>query len=121
MGSEQQFVLIGSAPAGRPFPYSSIHAMNRVLQNGDQVAVMIEAADPAGYYTHLHRIACIGSVSQELLAAFDRAKEAQKVTLDLLKPGTDPQEIVKAHNEYLRSHGDPERSGSRPMARATTG
>jgi len=108
MGSEQQFILIGSAPAGRPFPYSSIHAMNRVLQKGDQVGVMIEAADPAGYYTHLHRIACIGSVPQELLAAFEQAKEAQKVTLDLLKPGTDPQEIVKANNEYLRSHGYPE-------------
>ena len=107
-GSEQQFILIGSAPAGRPFPYSSIHAMNRVLQKGDQVAVLIEATDPAGYYTHLHRIACIGSVPQELDAAFEQAREAQKRTLDLLKPGADPRDIMEANNEYLLSRGYPE-------------
>ncbi len=107
MGSEQQFILIGSAPADRPFPYSSIHAMNRVLKEGDQIGILVEAADPAGYYTHLHRIACIGRVSQELLAAFEQAKEAQKVTLDLLKPGADALEIMQANNDYLLSHGYP--------------
>lgn len=107
MGSEQQFILIGTAPAGKPFPYSSIHAMNRVLKQGDQIGILVEAADPAGYYTHLHRIACIGTASQELEAAFEQAKEAQKVTLDLLKPGVDSLDIMKANNDYLQSHGYP--------------
>ena len=107
MGSEQQFILIGSAPAGKPFPYSSIHAMNRELKEGDQIGILVEATDPAGYYTHLHRIACIGSVSQELQAAFEEAKEAQKVTLDMMKPGADPLDIMNANNEFLLSRGYP--------------
>jgi Xaa-Pro aminopeptidase len=108
MGSEQQFILIGAAPAGQPFPYVSIHAMNYQLQQGDQVGILVEAVDAAGYYTHLHRIACIGSIPDELAAVFEDAKEAQKVTLDLMVPGADPLEILEANNEFMRSHGYPE-------------
>lgn len=107
LGSEQQFILIGSAPAGKPFPYSSIHAMNRRLEKGDQIGILIEATDPAGYYTHLHRIACIGSATDELLAAFEDAKAAQKVTLDLIKPGANAEELMKANNDFLLSRGYP--------------
>lgn len=107
MGSEQQFILIGSAPAGKPFSYSSIHAMNRELKVGDQIGILVEATDPAGYYTHLHRIACIGSVSAELQAAFEDAKEAQRVTLDLMKPGADSLDLMKANNDFLMSRGYP--------------
>jgi len=108
MGSEQQFILIGAAPAGQPFPYASIHAMNYPLQNGDQVGILIEAVDAAGYYTHLHRIACLGRIPDELAEAFEAAKEAQQVTLDLMKPGADPLEILEANNEFMRSRGYPE-------------
>jgi Xaa-Pro aminopeptidase len=107
MGSEQQFILIGSAPVGQPFSYSSIHAMNRELKAGDQIAILIEATDPAGYYTHLHRIACMGSVSAELQAAFEDARDAQKVTLDLLKPGADSLDFMRANNEFMMSRGYP--------------
>ena len=107
LGSEQQFILIGSAPAGKPFPYSSIHAMNRELKQGDQIGILVEATDPAGYYTHLHRIACIGSVSSELQAAFEDAKVAQKVTLDLMKPGADSEDLMRTNNEFLLSRGYP--------------
>lgn len=105
LGSEQQFILIGSAPAGKSFPYSSIHAMNRELKEGDQVGILVEAVDPAGYYTHLHRIACIGKIPGPLQEQFEIAKEAQQVTLDLLKPGADPVEILAANNDFLRSRG----------------
>lgn len=108
LGSEQQFILMGSAPAGNPFPYDSIHAMNRELRDGDQVGILIEAVDAAGYYTHLHRIACIGGIPEELQEQFEVAKEAQKVTLDMLKPGADPMEMLRANNEFLRSRGYPE-------------
>lgn len=110
MGSEQQFILIGSAPAGQPFPYSSIHAMNRELKEGDQIGILIEATDPAGYYTHLHRIACIGGVPTELQTAFEDAKRAQKATLDLMKPGADPLDIMRANNDFLVSRGYPKES-----------
>jgi len=107
MGSEQQFIMIGTAPAGQPFPYSSMHALNRELKEGDQLGILVEATDAAGYYTHLHRIACIGSASQELQAAFEDAKLAQRVTLDLLKPGADSLDLMKANNDFLLSRGYP--------------
>jgi len=108
LGSGQQFILMGSAPPGNSFPYNPIHAMNRELREGDQVGILIEAADAAGYYTHLHRIACIGRISEELQGPFEVAKEAQKVTLDMLKPGADPLEMLEANNAFLRSRGYPE-------------
>ena len=105
LGSEQQFALIGSAPAGKAFPYNPIHAMNRKLADGDQVGVLIEAADAGGYYTHMHRIACIGSIPEELEAKYELAKEAQALSLNMLKPGADPTEILSANNEFLKSRG----------------
>ena len=109
LGSEQQFIHIGSAPQGNPVRYSSIHGQNRMLQDGDQIVVLIEANDPAGYYTHLHRHFVIGSARDETLQHHELAKEAQKFTLDLIKPGADPMEVLAANNEWMVSRGyDPE-------------
>ena len=108
MGGEQQFILIGSAPAGQAFPYTSIHAMNRELRDGDQIGILVEAVDPAGYYTHLHRIACIGKIPEDLQMQFEVVKEAQQLTLNMLKPGADPLEMLWANNEFLKSRDYPE-------------
>lgn len=108
LGSEQQFILIGSAPAGQPFPYHSIHAMNRKLTKGDQIGILIEAVDSSGYYTHLHRIACIGKIPDDLAQAFEIEKELQDLNLKMIKPGTDPLDLLKANNEFLRGKGLPE-------------
>ena len=105
LGSEQQFILIGSAPPGNAFGYSSIHAMNRALKEGDQVGILIEATDPAGYYTHLHRIACIGKIPEDLQKQFEDEKELQSLNLKMLKPGVNPMEMWDANNNFLRSHG----------------
>lgn len=85
LGSEQQFVLMESAPPGSLIPLYSIHAMNRKLGSGDQVGILIAATDPAGYYTHRFRIVCIGKISEELEMVFDLAKEAQKLTLEMIR------------------------------------
>jgi Xaa-Pro aminopeptidase len=108
LGSEQQFILIGSAPAGNAFGYSSIHAMNRQLKEGDQIGILVEAIDPAGYYTHLHRIACIGKIPEELQKQFEDEKKLQALNLKMVKPGVDPMDLWDANNEFLRSHGFPE-------------
>ena len=104
-GSEQGFILIGSAPPGQPFPYNHLHAMNRTLKEGDQVGILVEATDAAGYYTHLHRMACMGKIPEELQKIFEEVKAAQKVTLDMLKPGADPMEMLRANNEFMRARG----------------
>jgi len=40
--------------------------------------------------------------------AFETAKQAQQLTLELIKPGADPRDLVAANNEFLRSRGLPE-------------
>ena len=105
LGSEQQFIHIGSSPQGNPVRYSSIHAQNRMLQDGDQIVILVEANDPAGYYTHLHRLITIGEPHEDTIQAHELAKEAQRYTLDMMKPGADVIEIFNANNEWLQSRG----------------
>lgn len=105
LGSEGGFILIGSAPVGQPYRYNHIHATNRILKEGDQVGILVEVADAAGYYTHLHRIACIGKIPEDLHRLFEEVKVAQEVTLKMLKPGADPLEMLRANNEFMRDRG----------------
>jgi Xaa-Pro aminopeptidase len=108
LGSEQQLIMAGSAPMGTPCPMRKRHFMNRMIQEGDQLTLMIEANGPGGYYAELGRTCVLGKASNELLEACEIAKEAQRVTLELLKPGADPKDLVAANNEFLRSKGFPE-------------
>ena len=108
LGSEQQFILIGSAPAGSVVSYNHIHAMNRSIQYGDQVGILVEANEPTGYYTHLHRTICVGKIPTELKENFEIVLEAQKLSLDLLKPGAVPLDLFNSNNEFMRQHGLPE-------------
>jgi Xaa-Pro aminopeptidase len=109
MGSPQQFALMGSSPAGTPFPRTNpIAAMNRQLRYGDQLGLLIEAAGSSGLWTHLYRIICIGKKTNELQQNFEVAKELQEMTAGMLKPGADPMEIVDVANEFLRTRGYPE-------------
>jgi len=107
MGSEQLFIQIGSAPPGKNFPYSHIHGMNRVIQEGDSLGILIEAISPAGYYTHLHRTVCVGKIPEPLAKVYEDMMTAYRRTRDLLKPGADPVEILDDYNDFLRSKGYP--------------
>ena len=81
--------------------------MNREMKKGDQLTLMIEVNGPGGQYAEMGRTCVLGKASEELLMAYEVAKEAQQVTLNLLKPGTDPKEIIEANNEFLKSKGLP--------------
>ncbi len=107
LGSEQHIVFVASAPPGTPLPFNLPHAMNRRIEKGDQVGILIEVNDASGYYTHLSRIACLGDIPDELQRHHEIALAAQKHSLDLIKPGADPVEILKANNEFLADHGLP--------------
>lgn len=79
--------------------------MNRQLPDGDQVGILVEATDPAGYYTHLHRIACIGRIPAELAEAFEVERQLQDLNLTMLKPGAHPVDLLEATNDFLRNRG----------------
>ena len=110
LGSEeQQAVLGGSGPLGKPVPMRGRHFQNRVVREGDQFTLMIETDGPGGMYTEIGRNFVIGKVPSELIDALEMAKETQKVTLRLLKPDADPVEIWRANNEFLvKNHFLPE-------------
>ncbi len=108
MGSEQQLVMVGSAPAGTMGAMFYEHFGNRTIEEGDQFTILIESNGPSGFYGHVARIICLGKVSKELEEQFELAKQAQKITLDLLRPGADPATIWEANNEFMRSIGYPE-------------
>jgi Xaa-Pro aminopeptidase len=107
LGSEQQLIMAGSAPMGTPCPMLKRHFMNREIRDGDQFTLMIEVNGPGGQYTELGRTFVIGKASNELLEACETAKEAQEVTLNLIKPGADPKDLLAANNAFLKSRGRP--------------
>ena len=69
---------------------------------------MIESNGPGGQYAELGRTCVLGKATDELLEACEIAKEAQQITIDLLKPGADPKDLLFANNEFLKKNGFPE-------------
>ena len=105
LGSEEQLVIGGSGPAGKPVPMQKRHFQNRRVREGDQFTLMIEVNGPGGMYAEIGRVFSLGKVPAELYDAYELCKEAQKVTLNLLRPGADPGEIWRANNEFLVKKG----------------
>ena len=107
LGSEEQLVIGASGPVGKPVRPRDRTFQNRVVREGDQFTLLVEVNGPGGMYTEISRIFCIGNVPAELEHAFEMAKEAQKVSLKLLKPGADPGEILRANNQFMVQKGFP--------------
>jgi Xaa-Pro aminopeptidase len=104
-GSERQLVLVGSAPKGVPAPFVVRRFQNRMIREGDQVSLLIEVNGPGGLYTEIARIFSLGNPSQELVDAFSYTLEAQQHSLNLIKPGAMPGDILAANNEFLGRKG----------------
>lgn len=107
LGSEEQLVIGGSGPVGRPVPMQKRHFQNRIVKEGDQFTLMIEVNGPGGMYAEIGRVFFIGKAPSEIKDALEMAKETQKATVKLLSPGADPAEIWRAHNDFLTKKGFP--------------
>ncbi len=105
LGSERGLILVGSAPKGTPVRTKYRRYQNRVIQDGDQVALLVELNGPGGMYTEIARPITLGKPSQEHVDVFGLALEAQKLAIDMLKPGADPAAIHNACNEFLVKRG----------------
>src|ERR1700674_3924769 len=87
-GSENGIYLCASMPLGQPSKFSNRHLQNRVIQKGDQIALLVEDNGPGGMYTELGRSCVVGAkVPQAMKDELAFCMEARKLTLDLLKPG----------------------------------
>jgi Xaa-Pro aminopeptidase len=65
----------------------------------------VEVNGPGGIFLELGRIFSLGPPPQQLQDAMGTAVEAQNVSLNLLKPGADPADLLRANNEFLESKG----------------
>ena len=107
-GSENGIYLCASMPLGTPSKFANRHLQNRVIQKGDQIALLVEDNGPGGMYTELGRSCVVGvKVPQEMKDELAFVREARKMTLDLLKPGTACKDIWDAFNAFMRKNGRP--------------
>jgi len=104
-GSESQNLRAGSAPPGTVCKY--VGPGERKMQNGDQFAMLIECSEPGGYFSEMMPTVCIGKVPRELQKVFDDVLEAQKILIDMARPGADPIEMLKASNQFMKEKGYP--------------
>jgi Xaa-Pro aminopeptidase len=107
-GSENGIYLCASMPPGQPAQFSQRHYQNRIIEQGDTVALLVEDSGPGGMYTELGRTCVVGKASAELKDEFAFALEARQFNLGLLKPGTPCRDIFAAYNDFMRENGRPE-------------
>src|SRR5277367_3151476 len=107
-GSEHGIYLCASMPRGKPAQFSARHYQNRIIQEGDAVALLVEDAGPGGMYTELGRTCVVGRASQEMKDEYAFALEARKFNLGLLKPGAACKDVFAAYNDFMRKNGRPE-------------
>ena len=60
-GSENGIYLCASMPLGTPSKFANRHLQNRVIQKGDQIALLVEDNGPGGMYTELGRSCVVGA------------------------------------------------------------
>jgi Xaa-Pro aminopeptidase len=107
LGSEEQLIMMSSAPAGQRAVNIHSFYQNRQIQWGDQVMIMIEPNGPGGFYGEIGRTWCLGEAPQELLKLWDIAVEAQEMTAKMVKPGARPADVFNALNKFLAERGQP--------------
>jgi Xaa-Pro aminopeptidase len=107
-GSEQGLFMCASAPVGTAMFFGNRHLQNRVIQDGDQFTLLIENSGAGGFYTEIGRTCVLGKASQEMKDEFEFVLQAQKFTLDLLKPGASCRDAFETYNAFMREHGKPE-------------
>jgi len=107
-GSEQGLFLAGSGPLGAAAVFANRYQQNRVLREGDQFTILIENNGPGGFFTELGRTCVLGRASQEMKDEFAFVLEAQKFTLERMKPGAKCSEIFAEYNAFMRKNKRPE-------------
>jgi Xaa-Pro aminopeptidase len=107
-GSENGIYLCASMPPDKPVQFSQRHYQNRVIRDGDTIALLVEDSGPGGMYAELGRTCVVGKASAELREEFAFALEARKFNLRLLKPGAASKDIFAAYNDFMRRSGRPE-------------
>ena len=104
-GSGHQTMMVGSAPAGEICKYFG--PADRVLEPGDQLAMLIEGTEPDGYYSEAMPTVCLGSVPDGLRRVFDDTVEIQERIAEIARPGISPMDLLRLNDELMQRKGYP--------------
>ncbi|WP_425228938.1 M24 family metallopeptidase [Sphingomonas sp.] len=107
-GSEQGLYMVASSPVGVGVQFRNRHYQDRVIQPGDQVALLIENAGIGGFYCEIGRTAVLGRATDAMHRSLEEVKAARAFMLDRLRPGGDCAAIWHDYNAYMRGRGLPE-------------
>jgi len=105
LGSPTQTFMAGSAPAGSICRYSG--PLDRVMEPGDQFAMLVEASQKDGYYSEAMPTICIGGIPRALQRAFDDVVEIQEELAAMVRPGMLPAELLAANDKFMEARGYP--------------
>ncbi|MDR1321874.1 MAG: M24 family metallopeptidase [Gracilibacteraceae bacterium] len=105
LGSEEQLLMLGSAPFGQLAKHSSPYLQNRVIGENDYISVLIEVNGPGGFYTEIARCFCLADPPKEMADLWQETVKAQDFLADQIRPGADCRTLFESINRYLREHG----------------
>ena len=107
MGSEEQVIMIGSAPMDEFCGQYDTYFQNRQIQKGDQVLIMVETNAAGGLWTEIGRTWCLGEPTENQQRCFNTALESQKRIAEKMRPGVKPGDLLKENNDFMEAHGYP--------------
>jgi Xaa-Pro aminopeptidase len=105
LGAEQGIYIGSSSPRGTAATFRPPHLQGRTIGAGDTLALLVETNGPGGYYTELARTFSLGRPEGDLVKAVQFAVDAQRYTLDRLKPGVRVSEVAACHDAYMKARG----------------
>jgi Xaa-Pro aminopeptidase len=108
LGSFDGLFLAGSGPLGKPAPKGPRPFWNRELRDGDQFTILIENNGPNGQFCEIGRTCVIGEAPQYMKDELAFVLKAQDFTLDMIRPGAAPADILARYNAFMRENGRPE-------------
>lgn len=104
-GSRTQSLMAGSAAPGTPCRYAG--PGDRVMQGGDQFAMLIECSEPGGYYSEAMPTICLGEIPPALRQAHADAVEIQEILVEHARPGADPMKLLRINDAFMARKGYP--------------
>ena len=107
LGSDNGLFLGSSAPMGMSARFKSRQKQGGVIEKGEHFSILVEVNGPGSMYAEVARTIVLGKATNELKDHFQNVKEAQDHTLSLIKPGADPAEIARAHDDWMKARGLP--------------
>jgi Xaa-Pro aminopeptidase len=96
-----------SSPIGQAVMIQQRHLQNRAIREGDQFVMLVETTGPGGFFCELGRTCVLGKATQTMKDEFAFAVEAQKFTVDMLKPGASCADVWHGYNDFMAKNGRP--------------